>query len=155
MRKSYRLLVLCVCLYFGPALNAWAQNPYEKYLTGADIEKVISMKGVNLIPRGSVAGAGGDLNFVNASGEIILMVQFTEAKNFGGFKDKYAKGAVSGVGDQAVQGSAMPGMPDNLLAFTKGTHCVVLTAFADFIKKKVYLNVDQLTALGKLIASRL
>lgn len=28
-----------------------AQNPYEKYLTGADIEKVTGMKGINLIPR--------------------------------------------------------------------------------------------------------
>lgn len=132
-----------------------AQNPYEKYLTGADIEKVTGMKGINLIPRGSVAAAAGDLNFADASGELILMVQFTDAKNFGGLKNKYAKGAVSGVGGEAVRGAALPGMPDNLLAFTKGTHCVVLTAFGDFIKKTVYLTVDQLTALGRLIASRL
>jgi hypothetical protein len=83
------------------------------------------------------------------------MVQFTDAKKFDGFQKRYGKGAVSGVGDQAIQGAAMPGMPENLFAFTKGTHCVVLTAFGDFIKKKVYLNMDQLTALGKLIASRL
>ena len=49
----------------------------------------------------------------------------------------------------------MPGMPDNLLAFVKGTHCVVLTAFGDFAKNTTYLKMDQLIVLGKLIASRL
>jgi len=155
MRKFSYAFGICLYLSFGLALDAFAQSPYEKYLTGADFEKVTGMKGVKLIPRGTVAGAGGDLNFSDDSGELILMVQFTDAKNFDGFKNKYAKGAVSGVGDKAFQGAAMPGMPDNLLAFTKGTHCVILTAFGDFIKKKVYLTVDQLTALGKLIASRL
>jgi len=134
---------------------AFAQNPNEKYLTAADVEKAAGMKGVRLVPRGSVAGAGGDLNFADASGELIVMVQFTEAKNFDSFQKRYGKVSVSGVGDQAVQGAGMPGMPDNLLVFTKGAHCVVLTAFADFVKKKVYLNMDQLTALGKLISSRL
>jgi hypothetical protein len=83
------------------------------------------------------------------------MVQFAGTGNFAGFKNKYGKAPVSGVGDQAVQGASMPGMPDNLLAFTRGTHCVVLTAFGDFVSHKVYLTVDQLTALGKVIASRL
>jgi hypothetical protein len=155
MRKLSCTFVICLYLIFGLILTAWAQNPNGKYLTGADIEKVAGMKGINLIPRGSAAGAGGDLNFADASGELILMVQFTDAKNFAGLKNRYAKGAVSGVGDEAVQGAAMPGMPDNLLAFTKGAHCVVLTAFGDFIKKKVYLTIDQLSALGKLMASRL
>ena len=151
MRKSSCVFGICLCL----TLAAVAQSPYDKYLTGADVEKVTGIKGVKLIPRGSVAGAGGDLNFADASGELILMAQFTAAKNYDSFKNKYANGAVSGVGTQAVQGAIMPGMPDNLLAFTKGTHCVVLTAFGDFIKKKVYLTADQLAALGKLIASRL
>jgi hypothetical protein len=131
------------------------QESNEKYLTASDVEKALEMKGVRLVPRGSVAGAGGDLNFADASGELILMVQFTDAKNFDAFQKRYANGAVSGVGDQAVKGAALPGLPENLLVFTKGSRCVVLTAFADFIKKKVYLTMDQVTALGKLIASRL
>lgn len=155
MKKFRRAFGICVYLIFGLAITALAQNPYEKYLTGADFEKFAGMKGIKLIPRGSLAGAGGDLNFADASGELILMVQFTDAKNFAGFKSKYVNGAVTGVGAEAVQGAVMPGMPDNLLAFTKGTHCIVLTSFGDFIKKKVYLTVDQLAALGKLIASRL
>jgi hypothetical protein len=142
-------------LGLGLALTAFAQGSSEKYLTAADVEKVTGMKGVRLVPRGSAAGAGGDLNFADDAGELLLMVQFADAKNFAGFKNKYGKGAVSGVGDQAIQGGSMPGMPDNLLAFTKGTHCVVLTAFGDFVNKKVYLTIEQLASLGKVIASRL
>jgi hypothetical protein len=155
MRRSSFVFGAYLCLILGLAVNTRAQDPNEKYLTAADIEKAAGMKGVNLVPRGSVAGAGGDLNFTDSSGELILMVQFTDARNYAGFKAKYAKGAAAAVGDEAILGAIMPGMAENLLAFKKGTHCVVLTAFADFVKQKVYLTVDQLTALGKLIASRL
>ncbi len=155
MRKYSNALVMMFLLSVVLVSYGSVQNPNEKYLTGGDVEKISGMKGIRSVPRGSVAGAGGDLNFADASGELILMVQFTDAANFNGFKSRYAQGAVSGVGDQAVKGAAMPGMPDNLLAFAKGTRCVVLTAFGDFVKGKVYLTIDQLTALGKVIASRL
>ena len=145
----------CVLMVSLGGCMLFAQSPNEKYLTAADVEKATGMKAVRLVPRGSVGGAGGDLNFSSASGELVLMVQFTDAKNFDSFQKRYGKGAVTGIGDKAVQGAALPGMPDNLLVFTKGTHCVVLTAFGDFIKKKVYLDIGQLTALGRLIASRM
>jgi hypothetical protein len=155
MGKYAHIIAIFLCWTVVLTLSASAQNPNEKYLTAGDVEKATGIKGIALVPRGSVAGAGGDLNFADASGELILMVQFTEASNYSGFKNKYAKSSVSGIGEQAFEGAAMPGMPDNLVAFTKGNRCVVLTAFADFIKKKVYLTVDQLVALGKAIASRL
>ncbi len=155
MSKNARALLFFLCLSVIAAGSARAQNPDDKYLTGSDIEKVTGMKGIHAVPRGSIPGAAGDLNFADASGELILMIQFTDAAGFNGLKTRYAQGAVSGVGDQAVQGAAIPGMPDNLLAFTKRTRCVVLTAFGDFIKKKLYLTVDQLVAIGKIIASRL
>lgn len=155
MNKLRYTIGLCMSLSFAIAMAAFAQGVAEKYLTGADIEKVAGMKGVKLIPRGSVSGAGGDLNFADASGELILMVQTTDAKNYAGFKSKYAKTPVSGVGDEAIQGAVMPGLPPNLLAFRKGAQCVVLTAFADFVKNRVYLTMDQLTELGKLITSRM
>ncbi len=149
------MLGILLCLSPGQASTVFAQGSYEKYLAPADVERAAGLKGVRLVPRGSAPGAGGDLNFADDSGELVLMVQFAEARNFAGLKSKYGKAAVSGVGDQAVQGASMPGMPDNLLAFTKGTRCVVLTAFGDFVNKKVYLTIDQLTSLGKVIASRL
>lgn len=155
VKRTYCALATVLCLSLGLALSAFAQGSYERYLTAADIEKATGLSGVTIIARGSAAGAGGDLNFADGAGELLLMVQFADAKNFAGFKNKYGKAPVSGVGDQAVQGGSMPDMPDNLLAFTKGTRCVVLTAFGDFVNKKVYLTVDQLTSLGKVIASRL
>ncbi len=153
MKRCY--FVFAILLTFGQAATALAQGTYDKYLTAADVERATGMKGVALIPRGSAAGAGGDLNFADGAGELVLMVQFASAKDFASFKNQYGKSAVSGVGDQAVEGGSMPGMPDNLLAFTKGAHCVVLTAFGDFVNKRVYLTPDQLIALGKVIAARL
>ena len=84
-RRAGLGLLLGCCL----ALAAFAQSPDDKYLTGADVDKAVGMKGVKLIPRGSVAGAGGDLNFADASGELILMVQFTDAKSYEAYQKKY------------------------------------------------------------------
>jgi hypothetical protein len=137
------------------AASLFAQNPYEKYVTSADFEKTVGMKGVKLIPRMSQSGAGGDLNFANASGELILMIQFTNIKNFEGYKKMYAKGSVAGVGDQALQGAVIPGFPDGILVFTKGNECVALTSFGDYASKTNYLTMEQLIALGKVIASRM
>ncbi len=155
MKKTHGVWVIFLSLCLSAVVTPLAQGQYEKYLTASDVERASGIKGVRQIPRGSVAGAGGDLNFTDDSGELILMVQFADAKDFAGLKANYAKGAVGGVGDQAIQGASMPGMPDNLLAFTKGTRLVVLTAFGDFVNKKTYLTIDQLTTLGRSIAARL
>lgn len=155
MKKAHCVWIVLLCVILAPVVPATAQGAYDKYLSAADVEKAGGTKGVRLVARGSVAGAGGDLNFADDSGELILMVQFADAKSFAGLKGKYAKGAVAGVGDQAIQGGSMPGMPDNLVAFTKGPRCVVLTAFGDFINKKVYLTIEELTSLAKTIAARL
>ncbi len=152
MKKLSCVLAIIICGTVGVTLLA---QGYDKYLTPGDVEKATGLKGVTPVPRGSAAGAGGDLNFANAAGDLMLMVQFADAKNFAGVKAKYGKAAVSGIGDQATAGASMPGMGDNMIAFTKGAHCVVLTAFGDFVNKKVYLTMDQLTAVAKVIASRL
>jgi hypothetical protein len=145
-------VVLLVAACAVPA--GYAQSPNEKYLTALDFEK-IGLKGVKLIPRMSKSGAGGDLNFTNAEGELILMVQITGKSQFEGYKKMYAKAAVSAVGDQAIQGAVMPGFPDGILAFTKGVNCVALTSFGDYLKKTNYLTMDQLITLGKIIAARM
>ncbi len=154
MKKPRAGLALVLSLALGQVIAPFAQGQYDKYLTAADVERATGRKGVRQVPRGSAAGAAGDVNFADDSGELILMVQFADGKNFAGLKAKYAKGAVGGLGDQAIEGASMPDMPDNLVAFTKGTRCVVLTAFGDFVNKKVYLSTDQLTSLARVIASR-
>jgi hypothetical protein len=144
------VLVIAVCAV--PAGHA--QDPNQKYLAPLDFEKV-GMKGVKLIPRMSKSGAGGDLNFTDATGELILMVQITSKSQFEGYKKMYAKSAVSAVGEQAIQGAVMQGFPDGILVFTKGVNCVALTSFGDFLKKTNYLTMEQLIELGKIIASRM
>ncbi len=155
MKKLISILAVLTCLTRIAGVAGYPQSPYQKYLTAEDVEKVTGLKGVKAVPRGAAAGANGDLNFADSSGEMLLMAQFSPVKNFESYRTKYGKSAISGVGTEAVKGALMPGMPENLVAFTKGTHCVVLTAFGDFIKKRVYVTADQLAELGKIVASRL
>lgn len=148
----FAVMALLIGVFAVPA--GYGQDPNQKYLAPLDFEK-IGMKGVKLIPRMSKSGAGGDLNFTNANGDLILMVQITGKSQFDGYKKMYAKSAVSAVGDQAIQGAVMPGFPDGILVFTKGVNCVALTSFGDYLKKTNYLTMEQLIELGKTIASRM
>ena len=154
MKKYSYASVICLLAVVLAGSLGYAQG-YEKYLGPADVEKAAGMKGVKAIAKDSQSGAGGDLNFTNADGEIILMVQFTDATNYEKFKKRYGKEAVAGVGDQAVQGTTMPGFPPGFLVFSKAGQCVAITAFPDFAAKKNHLTIDQLVALGKVLASRM
>jgi hypothetical protein len=154
MKAFACIALMTLLLAFTAVPSGFGQDPNQKYLSAQDFEK-IGMKGVKLIPRMSKSGAGGDLNFTDAAGELILMVQITSKSQFDGYKKMYAKSAVSAVGDQAIQGAVMPGFPDGILVFTKGTSCVALTSFGDFLKKTNYLKMEQLIELGKVIASRM
>jgi len=73
MRTAGRTLALAAALTAALA----AQGPYDKLLTIADVEKVTGLSGVKTVPNGSQTGAGGMLNFVNASGKLVLAVNFT------------------------------------------------------------------------------
>ena len=46
-----------------------------QYLTVQDVEKITGLHGVKLVPADPSKGAGGDLNFANKDGKLILMVQ--------------------------------------------------------------------------------
>jgi len=76
MRTAGRTLALAAALTAALA----AQGPYDKLLTIADVEKVTGLSGVKTVPNGSQTGAGGMLNFVNASGKLVLAVNFGDAQ---------------------------------------------------------------------------
>jgi hypothetical protein len=59
-----------------------APSAYEKLLTAADVESATGIKGVKRVASGSVEGAAGDLNFVQADGTMLLMVEFGDDKVF-------------------------------------------------------------------------
>ena len=148
--------ILCLGLFLLLAVTAFA-GPYDSYLKASDIEKATGMKGVKFVERMAKKGAGGDLNFATAEGKLIVMVQVVDKNNYGGYKQLCFKSDIKGIGDQAMEGATISGAPSNLLAFTKGTQCVALTAFADPFNfgKKNMLTIAQLTDLAKTIASRM
>ncbi len=142
-------------MLFFCSIMAYA-GPFDNHLKISDVEKATGLKGVKSVAKGSATGAGGDLNFATADGNLALMVQIVDKSQYVGFKQYFFKADLNGVGDQAMVGGTVPKSPSNLVVFTKGSRCVALTAFADPASygKKFMLTVAQLTDLAKTIASR-
>lgn len=136
--------------------HASAPANYQKLLTIADVESATSLKGLKLVPRGSTAGAGGDLNFARPDGSLLLMVEFGNADLFKQWKAQpdFYNSAVAGVGDEAFNGPK-GGLAPYVLFFRKGTHSVGLSSFLDTDTIKPMLSQDQLRSIAKIILSRL
>jgi hypothetical protein len=144
-----------------------AQGPYDKLLSIADVEKVAGVSGVRSVPNGSQVGAGGMLNFVNASGKLILSVNFGDAQLYKKARDtkeleiggkKYPNQLfahdVPGVGDEAF---ASPPGPDQYVIYAhKGNHGVAVNTFYPGVGEHVkpVLTEAQLKAIAQLIFSR-
>ncbi len=147
--------------------TAAAQGAYDKLLTAADVEKVGGVTGVRTVPNGSQAGAGGMLNFVNASGKLILAVSFGDAQLYkkaretkeleiGGKKypNQLFAHDVPGVGDEAF---ASPPGPEQIVIYArKGNHGLAINTFYPGIGEHVkpVLTEAQLKAVAQLIFSR-
>jgi hypothetical protein len=127
----------------------------DKLLTVADVETATGRAGVRAIPRDPSKGAGGDLNFADARGEILVMIQVVEAKYYPEFKKAYFTAALAGVGDEAFTGASLPGKPENFACFRKGDRCVAVTGFLDLSTGKPALNRDQVVALARVVVSRM
>src|SRR5208337_3539163 len=90
-----------------------------QYLTVQDVEKITGLHGVKLVPPDPSKGAGGDLNFANKDGKLILMVQrmlnsdmlYSQTKKM---KEAF-KEDIQGVGDAAFIGP--PGNYPYFVAF--------------------------------------
>ena len=156
MFKKVRVFLLPLVLFAISTASStvWAAGSSGKYLGVVDIENVSGLKGVQAVARMTLPGAGGDLNFATKNKNMLLMVQITDMRNFAEFKKAYFQKEVKGVGEEAFQGTVVPGAPPSFLAFRKGNTCFTLTGFQDYTTQKNLLTIDQITALGKLIASR-
>lgn len=141
-------LAFLVLGLFISAMALAAEDPkqyYAKYLSAADVEKATGLKGIT-------TNHNYTLHFLNAEGKEILQVRFDKAKRFDEEterKDLWTPFA--GVGDQAAV--AVPGMP-YMLAFKKGHHTVIITT-TRIEGMKLYLSVEQMKAICKIIESRL
>lgn len=129
---------------------------FEKALTAADVSKISGVAGVKKVEKNPSVGAGGDLNFANSNGMMMVMVQFLSAKDYERMKKAYFKAAVKGVGEEAFQGATIPGNPPNFLCFRQGKYTVAITAFMDFTSaKRNMLTLEQVVEVGKVIGSRI
>lgn len=138
------------------ATGATTVDPNAKYLTSADVTRVTGIPGVKLVPRDPSKGAGGDLNFARADGDLILMVLFSDDAIYRKSKamKNYVKETVKGLGDDAFLGPSTG--PVYILYFLKGQKSVSLSTYFDMkADMKPILSQEKLVALAKLILSRL
>jgi hypothetical protein len=159
--KKVAILALALTLLGGLSLAAAAQvapSPYEKYLKVADVEGVTGLTGLKLVPRDPTKGAGGDLNFAQADGTLVLIANFMtlKAKDYPAYKAQlksYSKGDVPGLGDDAFNGP--PNDPQYFLTFRKGEWVVSLSSFFSPKDGKIFVPMAKQVELAKIIIGRL
>jgi hypothetical protein len=151
------LTILCVfTMLFSSAAVAFSQTKPAsgaQYLTVQDVEKITGLHGVKLVPPDPSKGAGGDLNFADKDGKLILMVNrnlasdmlYSQTKNM---KDT-VKADISGVGDAAFIGPA--GTLQYFISFRKGKGSGTVSTFLTFTG--TLLPMDQVKKVAQLIAS--
>ena len=125
-------------------------------LTPADVEKVSGLTGIKAVARGSLPGAGGDVNFVGADGKLVVMANFFDGAQFEALKGtpNYRE-ALSGLGDAAFVGPSDTVMPTlYIVGFKKGDHTAILVTYFKSGASDTILTMDQLKALAAIVASR-
>ncbi|MDH4218766.1 MAG: hypothetical protein OEZ52_10225 [Candidatus Aminicenantes bacterium] len=134
------------------------QSVYSKdVLTAEDVEKVTGIQGLKLVPKNPQIGAGGDLNFAQPDGTILLIVMMQKASMYDTWKSQegYFHADVNDIGDEAFEG---PGFGEYryILVFQKGKNAYSLSSFFNMqAGGEPYLSQDQLRELAKIIVSRL
>jgi hypothetical protein len=127
-----------------------------KYLTPADVEKVAGITGVKVVAKNPSKGAGGDINFADGKG-LILMVNVGSAKWFANMKtSRNYRGPVGGLGDEAFDGPSTEIMATLYqLGFRKSDNAALLTTYlVPGDPPTARLSQDQLKQLAAIAVSR-
>jgi hypothetical protein len=167
-RLSSALLLLTLAL---PATAAAPQPAStDPRLTIADVEKVTGLKGIQLVPRMWQPGAGGNLNFADASKHLVLMVNFGTADLYRHAREQkelkvgsntvpmtlYHAG-VKGLGDEAFD--SPPGSLQYVLYVRKGNQAVSVSTYfrsgGNPRSPTSVLTMEQLKQLAAIVVSRL
>ncbi len=135
-----------------------ATAPPGSQLAISEVEKVLGVKGVQVVPRLSRPGAGGDLNFALPSGDLVLMVTVSpgDRTRFERTRAQYRVKDIGGVGEEAFYGP--PGATQYLLAFRKGDQVLSINTFFAADGGRVgdpMMTETQLTEIARLVASRM
>ena len=155
MRRSLTVLFVFAWLVLSASL-AFSQTKAasgSQYLTVQDVEKITGLSGIKIVPADPSKGAGGDLNFADKDGELILMVQRMLNSDALYSETKKMKSAVQadiqGVGDAAFTGPA--GNLQYFVSFKKGKGSGSAASFLGFTGPR--LPLDQVKKVAQQIAS--
>ena len=151
-RKSFLYLPVFYLIFLCVAAQA---GTFDKYLSAADVEKATGLKSVKL-SYSTQKDSVGYLQFKNKEGKQILIARFNRASSFNKAKVKKmggVKGEIKGLGEDAYYGPDI-NLP-NVLSFKKGKVSVELSAVMNWKDVKPYLTINQLKALGRIIAARI
>ncbi len=149
-----------ICFMFSLALVAGlgtsiAGGPpqYGKYLTVSDVERVTGLQGVSLQPKRP--GDDEDLTFTDRNGNVIVAATFLPANAYAGARSSTdgVKSALKDVGEAGFVGPAS-GPPLYILVFRKADFTVILNTELEGTTK-ARIPIEQLTAIAKIIASRM
>jgi hypothetical protein len=154
--KRWTLMLVVVSLL---GLTASLVYPQAKpaappgYLTVNDVEKITGLHGLKIVPYNPSKGAGGDLNFADQDGKLVVMVQrmlfsdalYTETKKMKGV----VKAEIAGVGDAAFSGPA--NNPQYFISFKKGKGSGSVASFLTLTGTR--LTLDQVKKIAQLVAS--
>jgi hypothetical protein len=154
--KRWTLMLIVVSLLW---LTASLLYPQAKpiatpgYVTVNDVEKITGLHGLKIVPRDPSKGAGGDLNFADQDGKLVVMVQrmlFSDALYAETQKMKgVVKAEIAGVGDAAFSGPA--NNPQYFISFKKGKGSGSVASFLTLTGTR--LTLDQIKKIAQLVAS--
>lgn len=124
------------------------------FLTPADIESVSGLKGIKLVEKGSLPGAGGSLNFA-LNDKMYAMFVIADMGVFNEWKtmDGYAVDKLSGIGDEAY--SAPKGKTQFVIFFRDGNKVGSVSSFLNSDTLEPYLTIEQLSQLARIAVSRM
>jgi hypothetical protein len=123
-------------------------------LTIADIENISGMKGIKLVEKGSLPGAGGSLNFA-AKDKMYAMLVIADMSVYDQWKtgEKYIHEKLSGIGDEAY--SAPDGPVQFIVFFREGSKVASVSSFVNYETGDPYLSVKQLSELARIVVNRM
>lgn len=137
-------------------MNNSNPNP-ASLLSVADVEKTSGLTGLKLVKQGSTTEAVGRLNFANADGTLVAIMNIGDGVAFNqSMQGMYFSKESTGTGDMCFVGpSSKVSTTLSIFAAAKGDHAVIMKTFA---KTKggsdTWLTIEQLQALTGLALGR-
>ncbi|HYD53256.1 MAG TPA: hypothetical protein VEA99_11535 [Gemmatimonadaceae bacterium] len=133
--------------------QAGVASPAAELLTVSEVERISGVSGVQVVPKDPSKGAGGDVNYADANGELLAMM-LVQGTRYHEQSLEYMKGGqVAGIGDRADIG---PTATDPyIIMFRKGDRLVSISSFLRKEDAKPRLSLDQLKELAKTVEAKL